>query len=73
VGGLLFGLPFTFLKKKTNKVDIIWSWNPNVVWGKKLCESKNEKLWVHELFDELTTRDESFSEEAGFALKLFCH
>ncbi len=28
--------------------------------GKKVWESKDEKLWVHDLFDELTTRDESF-------------
>jgi hypothetical protein len=38
--------------------------------GRKLWESKDEKLWVHDLFDELITRDESFSAEVGFALKL---
>jgi hypothetical protein len=40
--------------------------------GRKLWESKDEKLWVHDLFDELITRDESFSAEVGFALKLRC-
>jgi hypothetical protein len=39
--------------------------------GKKLWESKDEKLWIHDLFDELITRDESFSTQAGFAPKLF--
>ncbi len=32
MGGLLSGLPFTFLKQKMNKVDIIWSWNADAVW-----------------------------------------
>ncbi len=41
--------------------------------GKKLWESKDEKLWVHDLFDELTKWDESFLLEARFALKLFCY
>jgi hypothetical protein len=41
--------------------------------GRKLWESKDEKLWVHDLFDQLTTRDESFSAEARFALKFFCY
>jgi hypothetical protein len=41
--------------------------------GRKLWKSKDEKLWVHDLFDELTKRDESLFEEARFALKLFCH
>jgi hypothetical protein len=33
--------------------------------GRKLWESKDEKLWVHDLFDEIITRDESFSAERG--------
>jgi hypothetical protein len=37
--------------------------------GRKLWESKDEKLWVHDLFDKLTTQDESFSIEGGFELK----
>jgi hypothetical protein len=39
--------------------------------GRKLWESKDEKLWVHDLFYELTTQDESFSIKEGFALKFF--
>jgi hypothetical protein len=46
--GLLYGLPLTFLKEKMNKVDIIWSLNVVVILG-------GRKLWVHDLFDELTT------------------
>jgi hypothetical protein len=34
--------------------------------GKNLWESKDEKLWVHDLFDELITQDESFSAKARF-------
>jgi hypothetical protein len=33
--------------------------------GRKLWESKDEKLWVHDLFDEHITQDESFSAERG--------
>jgi len=36
VGGLLSRLPFTFLKQKMNKVDIIWSWNVDAVWGEEV-------------------------------------
>jgi hypothetical protein len=35
MGGFLFGLPFIFLKQKMNKVDIIWSWNVDAVWGEE--------------------------------------
>jgi len=33
--------------------------------GKKLWESKDEKLWVHD-FDELITQDENLSAKARF-------
>jgi hypothetical protein len=33
--------------------------------GRKLWEFKDEKLWVHDLFDELTTQDESFFARQG--------
>lgn len=31
--------------------------------GRKLWEAKDEKPWVHDLFEELNVRDENFSEE----------
>jgi hypothetical protein len=40
--------------------------------GRKLWESKDEKLWVHEFFYEHTKGDDSFSTKVGFALNLFC-
>jgi hypothetical protein len=39
--------------------------------GRKLWESNNEKLWVHDLFDELTTLDNSFFVKARFASSFF--
>jgi hypothetical protein len=59
------------------KVDIIWSWNSNVVWGEgsygnprmRSFGSMNCMNLPHEMRVSLTTLDESSFEEAGFCTK----